>query len=110
VRYPAAGYAGGAELLACGGADLAALLAVADPEVADAVVRMGEGEAVCSLRVTEATGVKVHAEAIGRAPVKPALEVLHADLVAVNFFAAKVAVNGVQIEAVLAGDQAQGFF
>ncbi len=78
-----------------------------DPEAADTLVAMGQGEAVGGLRVREERGVEVQTDAqLGR-PVHPPLEMRQRDLVPLHPLAAVFQVNGVQAESVLAGDEAE---
>ena len=56
----------------------------------------------------ERCGVEVELDAVFKAPLYPALEVFGRYLVAVNESAAEVAVYFVEVEAVLAGNQAHG--
>ena len=78
-----------------------------DPEIADRLLRVGEGEAVGRLGVGEAGGVEIHAHAVGFRPVDPTLEMLGLDFVAIDFFAAELAVEGVEVQAVLAGNEGE---
>ncbi len=66
---------------------------------------MRERETIRRLRVGEAGGVEIHAHAVGFRPVDPAFEVFGLDLVAVHLFAAELAVERVEVEAVFAGDE-----
>ena len=76
-----------------------------DPKIADGFFRVGKGEAVGGFRVREAGRVEIHAHAVGFRPVDPAREMLRRDFVAIDLFAAELAVESVKIEAVLAGDE-----
>src|SRR5262249_9506517 len=91
-------------------ADLAAGDAVVHPEAAHALVATAQGEAVRCLRVREEGAVEVEPEPPRPRPVDPAGEVLGSESVALDRPAARLGVDGVQVEAVPAGDQAQGFF
>ena len=76
-----------------------------EPELADCLFRVGEGEAIRRFRVCEAGGVEVHAHAIGFRPIDPGGEMGRFDFIAIHFFAAELAVERVQVEAVFAGDE-----
>ena len=110
VGNPDVGDAGRAERLADRGADLPAGDAVLDPELADALVGLGEREAVGRFGMREAGRIEIHADAATLGPVDPALEMLGRDLVAVDALAAELAVERVQVEAMLAGNQRIRFF
>ena len=69
---------------------------------------LGKREAVGRLRVREEGRVEIHADLLALGPIDPALEMLRLDLVAIDAAAAELAVEGVQVEAVLAGDQREG--
>ena len=105
VGNPDVGDRRGAERLAEGVADLAAALRVFDPEPAHAGVAVGQGEAVGSQRVGEAGGVEIETQPVLFRPIDPPLEVGDLDLVAVDLLAAELAVDGVDVEAVFAGQQ-----
>ena len=87
--------------------NVAATLGVFYPEVADALVGIGQCE-VATLGMREAAAVEVELGVIGLAPLYPALEVIHGHLVAVHHLASEVAVYLVQVEAMVAGDEALG--
>lgn len=76
-----------------------------DPEITDRLVRMGESETVCRLRVGETSGIKVHAHAVRFRPVDPAAEMLRLDFITIDLFAAELAVECVEIQPVLTGDE-----
>src|SRR5208283_710150 len=80
---------------------------VLDPELADGLVRVRQRETAGGLGMREAGGIEIHADADGFGPVNPALEMFGADLIAVHFFAAEIAVKRVQVEAMLAGNERQ---
>ena len=61
IGDPHIGHTGGAEGAADVGPDAAAAAGVFDPEIADALVAVGEGEAVRGLGVGEASRVEIHA-------------------------------------------------
>ena len=79
-----------------------------DPEPADARVAMGQSEAVRRLGMGKESGVEVQADAQFGRPVHPALEMRGADLVPLHRPAAVLQVDGVQVEAVPAGNEAKG--
>jgi hypothetical protein len=83
---------------------------VVDPEIADGLFRVREGEAVGRLGVGEAGRVEIHAHAHRFRPVDPSGEMFGADFVAIDFFAAEFAVEGVEVEAVFAGDEGERHF
>ena len=87
-------------------ADLARGDAVLDPEVADAGVGLRQGEAARRLRMREAGRVEVQAVLVGLGPIDPVREMLRAQLVAIDLAAAGFGVHGVQVQAMLARDQA----
>ena len=82
----------------------AATLGVLDPEVADALVGVREGE-IATLGVGERGGIEVELHVVGLGPVDPALEVRHFYLVAIDELAAEVAIDLMEIEAVVTGDE-----
>ena len=100
--------AGRAQGLADGRADPAAGDAVLDPEAANALVGVGQGEAAGGLRVREKRGVEVHAEPAGLGPVKPPREVLRPQFVALDALAVSLGVDRMEVQAVRAGNQAEG--
>ena len=68
---------------------------------------VGEGERVGGERMREEGGVEVELHAGLLRPLHPRLELLGADLVAVDHLALVDAVAGVEVDAVLAGDEAE---
>ena len=104
VVHPDVHDAGVALCLAHRVGNVAAALGVLYPEVAYALVRVGEGE-VAALGVREGCGVEVELHAVLLGPLHPALEVFHLDLVAVDELASEVAVYLVQVQAVLSCQQ-----
>ena len=76
-----------------------------DPELADAFVTMREREAIGCFRVREAGGVEVEAESLRLCPRDPVLEVRYFDLVPVHALAAELTIHGVEVQAVLSGDE-----
>ena len=81
-----------------------------DPEFPDAGIGVAESEAVGGFGMGEAGGVEVDADAQGFGPIDPAGEVFKGDGIAVDFFAGEFAINGVEVDAVFAGDERKGFF
>ena len=77
------------------------------PEITDGFVGIGETE-VSALGVGERGGVEVVLDTVLLAPLNPALEIFGRNLVAVNELALEVAVDFVEIEAVLAGNERHG--
>ena len=108
VGNPDVGDAGLAQRPADGRADLAAGDAVLDPEAAYGRIAMGQGEAAGRQGMGEISGIEIHADAQPAGPVDPALEMGRLDLVAIDRPAAGVQIDGVQVEAMLAGDEAVG--
>ena len=106
VGNPDVGHTRAAQGAADRFADSAAGDAVLDPKAPHRRVAMGQGETAGCQGMGEVGGVEVHADAQPAGPVDPALEVPRLDLVAVYRPAAGVQVDGVQVEAVLAGDEA----
>ena len=87
--------------------NVAATLGVLHPELADRLVWVGQRE-VAALGVRERRGVEVEQSVVLLCPVNPALEMLYADLIAVNNLTLEVAVNLMKVQAVCSGDQALG--
>ena len=98
-----------AELLTHLVGDLAAADRMLDPEVADALVAVRQ-RLVAALRVRETSAVEVELHVVGLGPVDPALEVLRLDLVAVDLLAAEVAVDGVDVQTMVTGEQRLDLF
>ena len=107
VVHPEVHDAGVALSLTHGVGDVAAALGVLDPELADALVGIGQRERA-ALGMGEGRGVEVEQRARLLAPIDPRLEILHGDFVAIHSLALEIAVDLVQIEAVAAGDEALG--
>ena len=110
VGNPHVDHAGGSECAPDVRPDGAATAGVLDPEFADGFVAMREGEAVRRFGVGEAGRIEVHPEAERLGPVDPRLEMTGLDLVAVDFFAAGLEVEGMEVEPVLAGDEGENLF
>ena len=104
IRHPDVGYARRAQGLAHRGPDLPRPPAVLDPEFPDALVGMRERKAIGGFGVGEAGGIEVEPHAAALRPADPVDEVRGVDLVAVHLLAAKLAIEGVEVEPVLAWD------
>ena len=78
-----------------------------DPEIADALVGVGEGEIVVGLFVGEEGRVEIEPDPLVLGPVDPGGEVAILDLVAVGRLVG-VEVEGVQVQPVAAGDVGVG--
>ena len=78
-----------------------------DPEPADALVGMGQREAVGGQGVGEIRGVEVHPDPPGLRPVDPAAKVLGLERVALDLPAAGLGVAGVEVQAMRAGQERQ---
>jgi hypothetical protein len=76
-------------------------LSVLRVPIAHAAIRL----MLASKKSRPASRVEVHSHAFRFRPIDPPLEVLRADLVALDFLAAELAVKGMQVEAMFAGDQ-----
>ena len=105
VRTPEVDRARALELLAHVLGDLETLDAVVDPELADLRIRRGERQAVHDVRVREEGRVEVKAVAVLLRPRDPRLELLDAELVAVDDLILVNAVAGVEVHAVLARNE-----
>jgi len=79
-----------------------------DPKFANAFIGVGEGEAVGGEGMGEAGGIEIEAEAVFLCPRDPVGKMFRLDFIAIHFFAAEFAVEGVKVQAVLAGDQRVG--
>ena len=108
IGHPVIGHAGLAQRLAEGRADLAAGDAVPHPELADAIIRVREGEIVGRQRVREEGGVEVDADLLLLREIHPAGEVADIQLIAIDLLAVGLGVDRVQVQTLLAGDQADG--
>ena len=69
---------------------------------------MGQRQAVGRLGMREVGGIEIHAQSLLLGPIDPALEMLGAKFVAIDPLAARLGVAGVQVEAVLAGNEREG--
>ena len=109
VRNPDVHRARRAEFFAEVVRDAAAGDAVVDPETTNLLIRMCQRHAVDEVRMREAARVEVQPDAELLRPVDPRFEVLRLDLVARDLLVG-VEVDGVQVEALGAGDQCHGLF
>jgi len=105
VGHPEVDHGSLAQRLAEAFRDLAAALAVLDPEIPDALVRAGQREAALRLRVGEVGRVEVEAQALSHGPVQPVAELLQRVRVPIHRAAALFGVAGVQVELLPAGDE-----
>jgi hypothetical protein len=80
---------------------------VLDPEIANALVGVSQGESVRRLRVREQCGIEIQPEVVGLRPVNPTLKVLGFDFVSLYELATVVQVAGVEIQAVPPWNQAE---
>ena len=71
--------------------------------------RMRQREAIGRFGMRKAGGIEIQAESILLRPRNPVREMFRRDFVAVDFFAVELAVKGVQVQAMFAGDQRKGF-
>ena len=71
---------------------------------------MGERITIIRKRMREERGVEVERNAIVFRPLHPVGEMFGADLVAVNDFAVRFGIDGVEVETLLAGDEREGLF
>src|SRR5688572_9015557 len=78
-----------------------------DPKFADGRVGVREREAGVGVFVREVGWVEVEAHAARLGPAEPAREVLRLELVAVDDLVAGLGVEGVKVEALLAGEEFQ---
>src|SRR6478672_5995667 len=79
-----------------------------DPELTRALVGMGEGVAGREW-MRKKRRIEIEADAQPLGPIDPAAEMLRIDGITRHALATEVAVGGVQVEAVRAGDQRQRF-
>ena len=86
----------------------AAAAGVFNPEVADALVRVGEGE-VARFGMGEGGGVEVELHVVLLCPLHPAFEVAGLHLVAVHELSAEFPVDFVQAQAMASGNEGRGF-
>ena len=91
--------------LAHGIGNAAATFGVLNPEITDALVGIGKCK-VTTLRMREGCGVEVQLHVVLLRPLDPTLEIIDGDLVAVHELAAEVAVDLVEVQAVVARDEA----
>lgn len=79
-----------------------------DPELANALVPVREGEAISGLGMRETRGIEIEAQPMRLRPADPVLEVRDFDLVAIHFPAPKLAIHRVKVDAMLARDEGKG--
>ena len=108
VGHPVVDGAGLAQLLGEGLADLAAALAVLDPELAHVRLGAGQGEVAVHHRMGEVGGVEVQADAALLGPVQPVAELGDGVRVAIHLPVALLGVAGVQVELGGSGDHGAG--
>ena len=109
VRHPDVVDRRAAQRLADPGGDLAAAFAVLDPELADALVGVGEREVVVGLGMGKEGRVEIEPDPLRPGPVDPGREMAVFDLVAVRRLVG-IHVEGVQVQPVLARDLGIGKF
>ena len=78
-----------------------------NPEIADALVVVGQGEAVVGFGMTEAGRIKVNAESLFARPIHPVLEMFELKGVPLHLDASCFRIHGVQVEAVFPRNKAQ---
>ena len=105
IVYPQVHDTGVALCLSDGVGDVATAARVLNPEVSDAVVRIGETE-VSALGMRETGAVEVEFGVVLLSPVDPTLEVGDVDLITVNDLPFEVAINLVEIQTVVARNEA----
>src|ERR1035437_6099255 len=81
-----------------------------DPELSNAFIRVRQREAIGGFWMREAGRVEVEAESVFLRPRNPVLEMLRRNFVAVNFLAAELAVERVQIQTMFSGSERIRFF
>ena len=79
-----------------------------DPELPDPLVGMGERETAGRLGVGKAGGIEIEPHSPLLRPLDPGLEVGRFNLVAINLLPGKLAIEGMQVEPVAAGDEGEG--
>jgi hypothetical protein len=80
---------------------------VLNPEVPDASVGATQGKAFFRFCVRETGRVKVHADFLALTPIDPALEMLYLDRVAIYLLPSEIAINRMQIQAVITWEQTE---
>ena len=98
VGSPVVDDAGRTELFAEIVRDLATTLVVFDPEIADFLAGMRKSQSVGGLRMREEGRIEIEPDLLSLRPVDPTLEMLGANLVAVDFLAVILKINRVEIE------------
>src|SRR5690606_32863029 len=90
------------------GTDGPASAAVFDPETSHRRFGMSQGKAAVCEWMSEASRIKIEADAIPPAPVNPTLKVAYFDGVAIDRLATEIAVKCVQVQPMTPGEQLQG--
>ena len=91
-------------------ADLAAGLAVVDPELADGGIWMGQRQAMVQFRMRIERGGDVESDLVRLRPIQPAAVVVQRETVAIHAGEHLVHLMGLQTDTMLAGDQLQRHF
>ena len=91
-------------------ADLAAGLAVVDPELADGGIRMGQRQAMVQFRMRIERGGDVESDLVRLRPIQPAAVVVQRETVAIHAGEHLVHLMGLQADAMLAWNKLQGHF
>ena len=76
-----------------------------DPKLPDALVRMGQRQAVRRLGMREASRVEIQPQSVGFSPIHPILKMRGSDFIAGHAPAACFGVDGVQRQPVPAGNE-----
>ena len=105
VGNPHIGHAGLAQRFAEGRADFAAADAVLNPELANGLVRARQRETIRRLGMGEISGIKIQTEPVLFGPGDPVLEMFGRDFIAIHLLAAELAIEGVEVQTVLAGHE-----
>ena len=87
--------------------DITTTFGVLDPEIADALIGVGQREAA-ALGMREAAAVEVQLGMVGFGPVDPALKILYGHFIAVHDLAFEITVYLVQVQTVVTRNQAHG--
>ena len=108
VVYPKIHDTGVILCLAHGIGNVTATLGVLDPEIADSLIGIGQRK-VAALGVREAGAVEIQLGVVGLGPVDPTLEVFYGHFVTVNNLALEIAIDFMQVQTVVSGNEAHGF-
>ena len=81
-----------------------------NPEFTNGIIVVRKGEAVLGEGMGEEGRIEVEAKSLFLRPVDPALEMGHLELVPVHHFAIELAVTGVEIQSVFAGEERVNLF